>query len=63
MAEEPEVEGYFLDFVIEPLAEMLVALMAWEEDIALSYATWAVYGIFALIVVVIVLYMIRFVRG
>lgn len=63
MAEEPEVEGYFLDFVIEPLADMLVSLMAWEEEIALSYAKWVVYGILSLIVVVIILYVIRFVRG
>lgn len=63
MAEETEAEGYFLDYVIEPLADILVSLMGWEEETALQYAKWTVYGIVALFVVVIILYVIRFMRG
>lgn len=59
MAEE---NGYFLDFVIEPLAGILKAFGVAEEK-ALKYAKTFVYGVLTIGGIVFVLKIYRFVKG
>lgn len=59
---EEIVEGYFLDFVIGPLADIFVAFGI-EHDSAVAYATWIVYGGIAIVAIVLGIKILKFVRG
>ena len=62
MAEEVTEEGGLLDFLIDPLTELLKTLNVAEED-AKKYATWIVWGGISVIALIAGLKIYRFIRG
>jgi len=62
MAEEEVEEGYFLDFVIGPLAGIFEAFEI-EHEKAVKYAKGIVYGGIGIGAIVLGLKIYRFIRG
>ncbi len=63
MAEEPEPEDeYFLSAIIEPLASMLVTILGWDHEKAVSTAKMVVYVLGAGVLAVTALKIYSFVK-
>jgi len=52
---EEETNGYFLDWLIEPIADMLESFIGWEHEKAVSTIKAIVYLVLIAVVVVTVL--------